>query len=249
MTERETVEPELAIQDRVLVETEIYGRPVALRTVIVRICPTELWLGLASPDRRLEALRPDQTVRLTVARDGAALLGQSAFLRPLGGSRSRVFAVLPPAALKRAQRRGYVRYPIDLPICFRRIDPATWEPRGKAATTVTRNLSPGGLLFVSDAPINVGDDLDLTLPLAGVERVSMNGVVKRLGRASNGGASGPSGGPCQTEVAVKFTRITSLDQDRIIRFILLTEHRRREAALRVPRLQAAEPTAATSPVN
>ncbi len=246
MIDRESVEDDLAIQDRVLVEAEIYGRPVSFRTVIVRICPTELWLGLASPDGRLEAMRQNQTVRLTVARDGAALLGQSAFLRPLGGSRSRVFAVVVPAALDRAQRRGYVRYPIDLPVRFRRIDPATWEPRGKAATTVTRNLSPGGLLFVSDTAINVGDDLDLTLPLAGVDRVSMNGVVKRLARAAGDGASGPNGQPGRTEVAVEFTRITSLDQGRIVRFILLTEHRRREAALRLPRAPAAEPTAATS---
>ena len=173
----------------------IYGRPVAFRTVIVRVCPTELWLGLASPDRRLETMRPNQTIRLTVARDGAALLGQSEFLRPLGDSKSRVFAVVRPAVLERAQRRGYVRYPIDLPIHFRRIDPATWEPRGKAATTVTRNLSPGGLLFVSDAAINVGDDLDMTLPLSGGDRVSMNGVVKRLARRADDGGSGPNGRP------------------------------------------------------
>jgi hypothetical protein len=31
---------------------------------------------------------------------------------------------------------------------------------------------------------------------------------------------------------LKFTRISSLDQDRIVRLILLAEHRRREAALR-----------------
>ena len=33
-----------------------------------------------------------------------------------------------------------------------------------------------------------------------------------------------------------FTRITSLDQDRIVRLILLTEHRRREAARRQPQV-------------
>ena len=177
-----SVENELAIQDRVLVEAEIYGRPVSFRAVIVRICPTEPWLGLASPDRRLETMPPSQTVRLTVARDGAALLGLSRFLRHLGGGRSRVFAVVRPAMLERIQRRAHVRYPIDLPIQFRRVDPATWDPRGRASTTGTKNLSPGGLLIVGDAAVNVGDDLDLTLPLSGGDWVSMNGVVKRLGR-------------------------------------------------------------------
>jgi c-di-GMP-binding flagellar brake protein YcgR len=244
MIDTDSAENELAIQDRVLVEADVSGRPIAFRTVIVRVCPTELWLGVASPDRRLETLRQNQTVQLAVARDGAALLGRSDFLRPLGGSRSRVFAVVRPVVLERAQRRGYVRYPIDLPIHFRRIDPATWEPRGKAATTVTRNLSPGGLLFVSDAAVDVGDDLDMTLPLSGGDRVSMNGVVKRLERRADDGGSGPHGRPNDTEVAVMFTRITSLDQDRIVRLILLTENRRREAAaagtqLDQPGMQAA----------
>jgi PilZ domain len=236
MIDRDSFENELAIQDRVLVEAQIDGRSVPFRTVIVRICPTELWLGVASSDRRLDTMAPNQGIKLTIARDGAALLARSDFIRPLGDSRSRVFAVARPAVLERVQRRGYVRYPIDLPVLFRHVDPTTWEPLGRVATTVTRNLSPGGLLFVSDIPVDVGDDLDLTMPLSGGDRLSMSGVVRRLGRGADWGANddalGPNGRRSQTEVAVAFTRITSLDQDRIVRLILLTEHRRREAALR-----------------
>ena len=242
MIDPESFENELSVQDRVLVEAQMYGRPVSFRAVIARICPAELWLGLASPDGRIEAVSPDQRVRLTVARAGAALLGQSRFLRPLGGSRSRVFAVDRPTLLERVQRRDYVRYPMDLPLRFRHVDPATWEPRGRVARTVTRNVSPGGLLFVSDDEVKVGDDLDMTLPLSAWERVSVNGVVRRLARVVDEGEPRPNGGPngqygpyvrpARAEVAVKFTRITSLDQDRIVRLILLAEHRRREAAMR-----------------
>ena len=236
MIDRDSFENELAIQDRLLVEAQIDGRSVPFRTVIVRVCPTELWLGLASPDRRLDALLPNEPLKLSVARDGAALLARSDFLRTLGGSRSRVFAVARPTELERVQRRGYVRYPIDMPVLFRHLDPTTWEPRGRVAATVTKNLSPGGLLFVSDAPVNVGDDLDLTLPLSAGDRLSMSGVVRRLGRGADWTATGDPFGPAgwrrQTEVAVAFTRITSLDQNRIVRLILLAEHRRREAAMR-----------------
>jgi c-di-GMP-binding flagellar brake protein YcgR len=231
MIDIDIADNDLEIQDRVLMEAEIAGRPTSFRAVIVRVCESELWLGMASPDRRLETMRPNQPVRLTVARNGAALLGRSDFLRPLGGSKSRVFAVDRPAVLERAQRRGHVRYPIDLPIQFRHIDPATWEPRGKVATTVTKNLSPGGLLFVSDIQVSVGDDLDLILPLSSWDRVSMSGVVKRIARRSAESDSEAPGQPELTEAAVKFTRITTLDQDRIVRLILLTEHRRRESAL------------------
>ena len=230
MIDLEPDENDLKIQDRALVEAEISGRPTAFRAVIVRVCEKELWLGLASPDWRLEQMLPNQSVRLTIARDGAALLGRSSFLRPLGGGKSRVFAVGRPVALELAQRRGYVRYPIDLPVHFRHIDHSTWEPRGKVATTITKNLSPGGLLFVSDAPVSVGDDLDLTLPLSGWDRLSMSGVVKRVGSGARRELRRP-GMRETTEAAVKFTRITSLDQDRIVRLILLTEHRRREAAI------------------
>jgi c-di-GMP-binding flagellar brake protein YcgR len=230
MIDTDGVGNEFAIRDRVLVEAEVDGRSVSFRAMILRICPTELWLGLASPDGRLDTVRSKQTVRLTLARDGAALLGQSMFLRVLGGGKSRVFAVVRPVVLERLQRRSHVRYPIGLPIRFRPVDPTTREPRGRTATTITKNLSPGGMLFVSDAALNVGDDLDLTLPLSGMDRVTMNGVVKRLDRGTDDGGSGQSGRPHHTEVAVKFTRITSLDQDRIVRLILLTEHRRRVAA-------------------
>ena len=98
---------------------------------------------------------------------------------------------------------------------------------------MTKNLSPGGLLFASEAPVSVGDELDMTVALSGIDRVSMSGVVRRLGLAAdwnvNDGSYGLTARRRQTEVAVAFTRITSLDQDRIVRLILLTEHRRREA--------------------
>jgi c-di-GMP-binding flagellar brake protein YcgR len=223
MLDHDTAENELAIQDRVLVETDLADHATSFRTVIVRVCESELWLGLASPDHRLESMRPKQPVKLTIARTGAALLGTSGFLRPLGDSKSRIFAVTRPIVLERAQRRGYIRYPIDLPLHFRQLDPATWAPRGRLATTTTKDLSPGGMLFTSDLPLEVGDDLDLTLPFSSWQRLSMSGVVKRV-------ACGASDGE-PAEAAVKFTRITSLDQDRIVRLILLTEHRRREAGM------------------
>jgi c-di-GMP-binding flagellar brake protein YcgR len=229
MHDHDKEETGLAIQDRVLIEADLADHATAFRTVIVRVCESELWLGLASPDHRIESLQPRQPVKLTIARTGAALLGNSGFLRPLGDSKSRIFAVARPLVLERAQRRGYVRYPIDLPVHFRHLDPATWAPLGKLATTTTKDLSPGGMLFTSEVPLEVGDDLDLTLPFSSWQRLSMCGVVKRVAHGASDGEP--------TEAAVKFTRITSLDQDQIIRLILLTEHRRREAAMAEQRQQ------------
>jgi hypothetical protein len=61
----------------------------------------------------------------------------------------------------------------------------------------------------------------------------MSGVVRRV-TAGSASASRRPGQLEPAEAAVKFTRITTLDQDRIVRLILLTEHRRREAAMVEP---------------
>ena len=233
MIDQQFAEDELVIGDRVLVEADIYGRTISFRTVIVKINPDELWLGMSTPDHRLETLRDNHTLQLTIARTGGAMLGQSGFLRPLGGSKSRIFAVVRPGFLEVVQRRAHLRYQLDLPIHFRHVDAATREPRGKAAPGTTINVSPGGLLFVTETAPEMGEELDMTLPLAGQDRVSMIGLVTRV-RGANEGLAMPEGEPAQTEVAVRFTRITAVDQDRIVRFILITEHRRREAALREP---------------
>ncbi|MGD0248518.1 MAG: PilZ domain-containing protein [Candidatus Limnocylindrales bacterium] len=246
MTDGSSVENELAIGDLVFVEAETYPRPVSFQAVIVKIGPTELWLGLASPARRPETMRADQTVRLTVARRGAVLLGQSRFLRPLGFGTPRVFSVVRPGMLERIQLRAHVRHQIELPIRFRHVDPATWEPRGKAAGGTTVNVSPGGLLFETEVPLHVGDQLDLALSLSGEDSVRMLGGVTRVQGAEEG-AAGPNDGSDRTEVALKFTRITAVDQDRLMRFILVTEHRHREAALREQARPVAEQAAATLP--
>jgi hypothetical protein len=257
MIDRQFDDEELVIGDRVLAEADIYGRTISFRAVIVKVNPDELWLGLASPDKRLDALRENHTLLLTIARANAGLLGQSGFLRLLGGSKSRIFAVVRPAALERVQRRAYVRYQIDLPLNFRHLDPATREPRGRASLGIAINVGPGGLLFTTEAGPQLGEELDVTLPLVGSDRVSMIALVTRV-RGSEEGAPAPGCESVRSEVAVRFTRITAVDQDRVVRFILMTEHRRREAALREPpapvasappTLQALPPMAsATRPV-
>jgi PilZ domain len=218
----------LAIQDRVLVEAELSGRPVFFNAVLVRACPTELWFGLVSADRRLESIRLGRPVRLSVARPGAALVAGSEFLRAMGGSRSRIFAVRRPPTFEVVQRRAHPRYEVDLPVRFRHIDPATWQPWGVSNAGMTVNLSPGGMLLRTAATVAVGDALDLMVPLSGGDRISTTDRVIRVDLASGTGTGEP--GPAQsTVVAVEFTRITAIDREWIVRFVLHTERRRRES--------------------
>ena len=223
---------DLSIQDHVQADAEIGGRPVAFHAVLLKVCERELWLGLPSPDRRIEQLRLGRPMRLAVARPGTALVGSSEFLRAMGGSRSRVFAVRRPETLDIVQRRSATRLEVGLPVRFRQIDPGTWLPRGRSSAGTTVNMSSGGLLLRTDATIAVGQDLDLMLPLAGGDRISTTDRVVRVGPATPN-ADEP-GRPASIEVAVKFTRITAIDKEWIVRFMLLTEHRRRESPLSYP---------------
>jgi c-di-GMP-binding flagellar brake protein YcgR len=233
-------ERELALLDRVLLQTDIDGLPVSLRPVVVRVCPTEVWLGLASPDGRLEAMQADQAVELTVTHDGAAHVSRSKFIRPLDGPKTRVFAVAWPGVPDAVQRRAHVRYQFDWPIHFRHLDPATQEPDGRPESGTTINVSAGGLLFETDAVLRVDEEVELTLPLLGGAEVKTHGVVVRVADADQDEPR-DGGELSRTAIAVKFTRITAVDQERIVRFVLLTEHRRREAGARPPQSPAPEP--------
>lgn len=255
MGDDRSLERELAIQDRVLVEADLFGKPCGLRTLIVKVAPDELWLGISSPDRRLETMIERQPVRLTVAGDGYALVGTSNFLRSLGGSKSRVFAVAKPGRLARVQRRAHTRYRLAIEVQFRYLDQVSREPRGTAYAGRTMDVSPAGVLFATAAPLQVGDEIGITLPLASGDRVSVLGLVTRSivtdpaetadAAAGSGVAQEPEPAtPTDVEVAVRFTRITAVDQNRILRFILMMEHRRRQMEA-----QQSDPGATPAPVR
>ncbi len=222
---------EVALLDQVLVEADIEGRQTSFRAVTVRVCPTELWLSLSSPDERLEKVRADQTLVLTLSRSEAALVSRSRFLRPLDGGRLRDFAVAWPGVLDRVQRRAHVRYRFDWPVCFRHLDEAPGDARGDAACGTTVNISAGGLLLESESALSVNDRLELTLPLFAGEGVKLLGVVVRV-QAADGVEPNPAGTPDRTQAGVKFTHMTAAERERLERFILLTEHRRGEAGTR-----------------
>jgi len=259
------LEDELAIQNRVLVEADLLGKPVGFRTLVVKVAPDELWLGMSSPDRRLETMIEHQPVRLTVAGEGHAMVGASTFLRPLGGGKSRVFAVAKPTRLAKVQRRAHLRYRLAIEVQFRYLDQVSREPRGKAYSGRTIDVSPAGALFVTAAPLQVGDEIGMTLPLAGGDRVSVIGLVTRsvitdppqdVDGASGVGASGVGAvaeaepaTPNEVEVAVRFSRITAVDQNRVLRFILMVERRRRQSEAQQPApVAVSAPAPATAPV-
>ncbi len=216
----------LSIQDHVLVEADVFGHLVSLRTVIVKACQTELWLGLPSADRRLGGFRLDQPLRLTVARQEAALLGNSLFLGTMGDARSRIFAVSRPVEFELAQRRVYHRYDLVAGVRFRQLDPITKEPLGRSEPGVSLNVSLGGMMLRTTAAVAVGDEVDMTLPLGGDDRISTTNRVVRVRPLA---APTDPGRPVPLEVGARFVRITAADKEMLIRLALAAERRRRHA--------------------
>jgi len=224
----------LAIGDHVLLESAPPVGSGGVRAVIVKIVQSELWLGLASPDSSLDAMPADQPVRLTVARPDGALLGESAFVRPFGGSPTRILIVVSPDSWAPVQRRAQTRIDVELPLQYRRIDSNTRQSRGKAAGATTVNLSREGLLLRLDTALSTNEEVEMTMALSGGESVSMLGVVLRAWVDSES---------VETHAAVvKFTRITPLAQERIGSYILATERRRAEAVASPPVAPAAPET-------
>jgi hypothetical protein len=222
---------DLILQDRVLVEIDLRGQVIGFRTVVAKIRFSELWLGLQSPDSRLEKLEERQPVHLTVARQGWALTGNSMFLRHLGPSRSRLFAVVRPLEFTKVQRRAYGRIGIERPVFVRRLDPVVSEPRGRSYTGSTINLSPRGALFEAALPVKVDEELDLTFALSATERISATArVIRAVPAQQEPGAA--AGDESRSEVAVEFESISAADEQLVIRHILQANRRKREMAIR-----------------
>ena len=227
VAERSNEELEIAIRDRVVFEGDVRGRLVSLPSLVVRVAEEELWLGLPEPEPSLLLFRVEQPVRLMLNEDGGTRLGRSVFLRTLAGDPPRIVAVSRPAAFELLQRRQHSRYELDAPIRFRQLDPLTKEPRGRSATASTVNVSLGGILMRTPVPVSVGDEVDVTLPLGGGNHISAGNRVVRVRVLPTANIPGQ---PLVMEVGTRFTRITSADQDLLLRMALAADRRRRLSA-------------------
>ena len=212
-----------AVGDHVTVEAVLDDTLITIQSMLVSIKDDEIWLGLNVPDYRIGALGLRQSIALTVVRPGAALLGQSEFLRPLG-SQYRVFAVARPLEFECIRRRAQVRYPIELPVVFREIDRQSGEPRGRVAAATTINISSGGLLLDCLAPLAPEADLELAVALVAGEPLQIRASVAHVQERPTAEGTAP-----HWEIGLQFTSITTVDQDRINRMILTTDLRKRGA--------------------
>jgi c-di-GMP-binding flagellar brake protein YcgR len=227
-----------AVHDQVLVETEIDGRVVGFRAIVVNVLPAALWLGLTIPDSRLESVRPGEVMVLTFRHEDVGMVAESAFVGHLGSSPIRMFSIEMPTDLRLIQRRFHLRLDTVCPLEYTIVGQDQTSGTGATGEGETRNISAGGVQFLVNAPLretmDVGAELEMAM-LLGQDVVLAEGRVLRVEDATDIGPDGRRLGPADaprpacTWVAVQFESISEGAQDRIVRHIFSLQRIRREA--------------------
>jgi PilZ domain len=224
------------VHDQVLVEAEIDARVARLRAVVVHVLPASLWLGLVKPDPLLERLSQGDPMVLTFRRGGLGMVAESYFMRHLGETRSRLFAVEMPEDCRFVQRRSYLRLDTECPVQYIVSSQSETGCAGLTGEGKTRNISAGGIQFVVQVPmaeaVSVGDALEIRMEI-GKGALLAEAEVVRVEDATD---LGPDGRPLppatrprprQTLIAVRFDSISEAAQDRIFRHIFAVQRLRR----------------------
>jgi c-di-GMP-binding flagellar brake protein YcgR len=223
---------DLSIRDEVTVETEIDGAFVNLSSFVTNVLADEIWLALRLPDPRLATLTDGQAIHLSFDRAGV-LIVESVFLRRLGShaklgmEKSRVFAVRRPRGLDNAQRRAHVRVDLERMVRIRSLAAAGRERMG---TGKTMNIGAGGVQFSTEMPLGLGEQLRLALVLTSRDIVVAGGPIVRIDDHVEPGAHQVEAAGAvplaYSRVAMRFDKISDVDQERIACHIL-SAHRKR----------------------
>lgn len=227
---------DLAIHDEIVVETEIDGVFVGLPAFVTNVLVDELWLATRLPEPRLLSLAEGQPIHLSFNHNGA-LIVESVFLRRLGSSRlgmekSRVFAVKRPGGVDTVQRRAHVRVDLERSVRIRALGSLGTEKMGTGRTI---NIGAGGVQFTTEMPLLFGEQLRLALVLTSRDIVVAGGVIVRI---EDGDPLPGTAVALHSKVAVRFDKISEVDQERITVHIL-SAHRQR--ARGTPELPATTP--------
>lgn len=149
-----------------------------------------------------------------------------------------LMVVDPPEELERVQRRWHVRLPVSLLVRFGIFDSisgngnrkeekftANWTSNGHLVYTArTEDVSGGGMLMVTAAPVAEGQEIFLELRLP-EQTMRLAGQVVRVTPVDGEEDQG------NRLMAVEFVGIQERERDAIVRFIFSEQRRRRQLGL------------------
>ena len=130
----------------------------------------------------IHRLTPGQTVRFAFARQNDGLYGIQAVV--VNADRAGVIELLHTLELKRNQLRQYVRIETSLPLSFRLIKTQDSEKSeiklGETMNAKLLDISGGGLSFVLDRSLRLGDVVSLNFNLPGAPCAGVAGKIVHL---------------------------------------------------------------------
>jgi hypothetical protein len=189
---------EPSIRDRVTLEITDGPRTVVDRAMIANVTTDEIWVvvGKATAER----LGTGSTVRIVVVRPEVGSLAAETSVRRQIGSSGRLVALRRPDNWASHSRRANGRARLAIPAYLRP------HAEGSVVPARTTNLSVGGFHCVTDLPVSVGHQFDVSLMLTPTSALDCRAQVVRL----SDDPEDPSRG--QLLVAFRFVDLTTAEE-------------------------------------
>ncbi|HEX3033457.1 MAG TPA: PilZ domain-containing protein [Bacillota bacterium] len=181
----------------------------ALKAQVESVTADGLVLNISSFDGKANQLEPGVAVKLVYVDQTAIYSFESVIDSVISGTRG-VFSIARPDHINRSQRRNFVRIDVNVPIDYCQGDEENIF-LAKNFSTVTRDLSGGGVKFESEVNLPVGTILDVVLTIPGKSKVAAVGQVVRCF---------PLGGlRPKYSIGLEFIVIEKKDREQIIQFV------------------------------
>jgi len=126
-----------------------------------------------------------------------------------------------PTDVERVQMRSYVRFEVLLDVRLMIID----EDNAKPISTITKDISAGGLRVMMGTPLPVGTQLDIAFNLDEENVVEAKGEVVRIIR--------PKADHDKYAVAIRYSQIDEKVRGKVIKFIFKKQIERRKKLLEI----------------
>jgi c-di-GMP-binding flagellar brake protein YcgR len=176
-------------------------------------------ITIAAPYRKGRFLPPwtGRKFSVRVPAEGCAYLFESTLLRTVSDPIA-LWVIAPPVNIKKVQVRAYVRLPDVLDVTLELLGKE--ESEGDVITTLTKDISGGGIKVVLNNPLPAGTKLRVILPLPGV------GTVVTMGEVVRGIPPEQSGD--RPAAAIEFRDIRERDRGNIVKYIFKKQIERRK---------------------
>ena len=156
----------LRLGDTVLIETTFDQVPLVFRGKLSNLLPKVVWVNVPRPGCPcvVSELAEGHPVRLSAARNGSALVGETTFRNCLGVSR-RLLALDRPTDLRLVDRRAQLRVALRLSVGIRLARDSAAGEGGRFAIGTSLDISLSGMRLETTANMAVGDHVFVTLAL------------------------------------------------------------------------------------